>query len=83
MIVSGNSGYDPVTEGRAGLSVEGEDPEALATAIVAMADLAFEERAAMGLRGRDWALRHHDIRVLADRLEQVLLSGSSSTECPA
>jgi glycosyltransferase involved in cell wall biosynthesis len=82
VILSGNSGYDPVAEGRAGLSVKGEDPETLAAAIIAMADLAFEERAAMGLRGRDWALRHHDIRVLADRLERVLLPGSSSATCP-
>jgi glycosyltransferase involved in cell wall biosynthesis len=76
VILSGESAYDPVAEGGAGYSVPAEDPRALAEALVTMADLPPEQRRAMGQRGIAWVKRHHDVRLLADRLEGILLPRS-------
>jgi glycosyltransferase involved in cell wall biosynthesis len=72
VVSSGESAYDPIAESGAGISVRGEDPTALATAIQAIADTVPAERDAMGQKGIGWIMKHHDVRVLADRLENIL-----------
>ena len=75
VVFAGESTYNPVAEAQAGITVKAEDPEALAAAIQEVIDLPFDTRRDMGQRGRAWVARRHDVRILADRLEQVLLSG--------
>ena len=83
IVTSGESTYDPVLEAQAGISVKGEDPEALAAALASMADLRFDTRCAMGRRGIAWAREHHDVNALADRLENVLLASLDGHEAPS
>jgi len=63
---------DPVAEAGAGVSVPPEDPQAMANAILRLRDMSPLERAAMGKRGRAYALQNHNLPHLAERLEQFL-----------
>jgi glycosyltransferase involved in cell wall biosynthesis len=79
-ILAGNPGFDPVREGRAGISVPPEDPRALADAIEILVSMAPEERVQMGRNGLNYLKMYHDVEALADRLERVLLSPSDPRE---
>ena len=68
IIYYGRSAYNPVSEAHAGLTVPPDDPAALADAIEELARLSPTERKHMGQNGRRWALEHHNIASLADRL---------------
>ena len=61
------AGNDPVAEAGCGLTVAPESPAAVAHGLVALADLAPADRAALGARGRAFVLAHHTYRVLAQR----------------
>jgi glycosyltransferase involved in cell wall biosynthesis len=72
---------DPVAECECGISVEAEDPGALATAIVRLAALSAEERSQLGARGRRWAEEHHDYPILAAKfLDAVAPTERASRE---
>jgi glycosyltransferase involved in cell wall biosynthesis len=57
-----------VKEAEAGFSVRPDDPIALADAVEELASLPAAARAEMGRNGRAWALRYHNIPVLANTL---------------
>lgn len=82
LIFSGKAKYNPVEEACCGLTIPPRDPEALAEAVIKLYQMPKEEREAMGRRGREYVEKHHDIRKLAARLEEVLQevlnSGASS-----
>jgi len=71
VLFSGEASYDAVREAGAGFSVAPEDPRALADAVKRMRDTAPADRAAMGRRGIEYVRKHHDIGVLAARLERA------------
>ncbi|PTT88518.1 glycosyltransferase WbuB, partial [Pelomonas sp. HMWF004] len=66
------AGNDPVAEAGAGLAVAPEDPQAVADGLLKLAALTPDERAAMGQRGRAFAMAHHAYPVLAERFIQAL-----------
>lgn len=66
------AGNDPVAEAGAGLTVAPEDAEAVAQGLLTLATLAPDERAAMGARGRAFAMAHHAYPVLAARFIDAL-----------
>jgi glycosyltransferase involved in cell wall biosynthesis len=66
------AGNDPVAEAGAGLTVAPEDPEAVAQGLLKLAALSPGERAAMGQRGRAFAMAHHAYPVLAARFIEAL-----------
>lgn len=66
------AGNDPVAEAGAGLTVAPEDPQAVADGLLKLAALSPAERAAMGQRGRAFAMAHHAYPVLAARFIQAL-----------
>ena len=72
VILSGKPLHDPIEEAGCGLTVPPRDPKALAEAIIQLYQMPEEEREAMGRRGREYVAQHHDIRKLAERLEDVL-----------
>src|SRR6185437_14060496 len=72
-IFAGTPGYDPVQHANAGISVPGEDPEALADGIQQLLALTPDERVQMGRNGREYVARVHGLDVVAGRLESVLL----------
>lgn len=66
------AGNDPVAEAGAGLTVAPQDPQAVAQGLLRLAALSPGERAAMGQRGRDFAMAHHAYPVLAARFIEAL-----------
>ena len=65
--------HDPIREAKAGVSVEPENPAAMARAMIDLRDLPTAERAAMGRRARRYVLEHHNLSKTAKRLETFLM----------
>ncbi len=63
---------NPVADANCGITVEPENPEALADAIMKMCSLSAEERREMGKRGYDYVMKYHSVPVLVDRLLEVI-----------
>jgi len=59
-------------ESGGGVQASDSSPESLAAAVRALANMPPEERAAMGVRAREWVAVHHDRPVLAAELERTL-----------
>jgi glycosyltransferase involved in cell wall biosynthesis len=79
-ILVGKPGFDPIQEASAGISVPANDAEGLVAAIQQLISLSPEQRMQMGDNGRNYVKKYHDVEVLADRLERVLLSPSDPRE---
>lgn len=72
-IIHGYSGNcDPVVDFNAGLTVEAENPQALADAILKLYQMPEAERKQMGESGRKAALEQYEYGMLAKKLEKVL-----------
>ena len=63
---------DPVVAAGAGLSVAPDDPDALADALVELAELPPEERRQLGAAGRAFVEREHDMARLGDQFAEVV-----------
>ena len=61
------AGNDPVAEAGCGLTVAPEDPQAVADGVLSLLALDAQERAALGQRGRRFALANHTYPVLGRR----------------
>jgi len=66
------AGNDPVKEAGCGISVPPEDPQAIADAIRTLASMSVAEREAMGQRGKEYVMKHHDYKILAKQFLKVL-----------
>ncbi len=66
------AGNDPVAEAGAGSTVPPQEAEAVAQGLLKLAALSPEQRAAMGERGRAFAIAHHAYPVLAARFIEAL-----------
>ncbi len=60
---------NPIADAGAGLTVDAENPEALAVAIIRLKNTPEGEKREMGIRGRQFVLSEFDYAVLAGRLE--------------
>ncbi|MCS7305982.1 MAG: glycosyltransferase family 4 protein [Thermoguttaceae bacterium] len=69
---SADAPNNPVREAQCGFAIPPRNPEALAESIVHLYHLPASEREAMGRRAQAYIQQHHDIRKLAQRLEQTL-----------
>ena len=63
---------DLVAESGCGLSIPPEDPQAIAEAALRLLTLSSGEREAMGRKGREYVLAHHDYRILAQQFLEAL-----------
>ena len=75
-----NALNDPVAEAGAGISVPPENARAMADAVKELACLSSGKRFELGLKGRDYVERNHDIKRLARKLEGVLIDVARSFE---
>lgn len=63
---------NPVAEANAGISVRADDPKDLADGVVRLMQTSLEERKQMGLNGRAYVERNHDLAKLGSVLEQAV-----------
>lgn len=77
VIFAASAFNNPVAEANAGITVEPEDPVALADAIERCADMPPAELDAMGRRGREFMAAHHSIEVLGPRFEDAIRGGAA------
>lgn len=70
-VFASGASNNPVEEAKAGITIPPENPEALAWAITKLVAMKPEERIQMGKNGLEYVKKHHDIRLLADRLEEL------------
>ncbi len=63
-----SGGYDVVERYRAGITVNAENPEDLAEAILRLSSTSQATREEMGLRGKEMARRNHEYSEIASRL---------------
>jgi len=77
VIFAHEASNNPVSKAGCGVSVEPEDPHALADAICELASRSLEELQVMGKRGRDHVREHHDWDLLGERFAQVLRAFAS------
>jgi glycosyltransferase involved in cell wall biosynthesis len=63
---------DPVVASGAGVSIEPDHPRALADGMIELIDAGRDARRQMGARGRQYAEREHDMRMLGARLADIL-----------
>ena len=66
------SSNNPVEEAGAGISVQPGDPEALAAAIVSLAEMPLEQRQALGRAGRQYVEKYHGYQALAQKFASML-----------
>jgi len=71
VILAIDAGNNPVAEAGAGITVPPENSSALAQTAANLAAMKPEERLQMGENGIAYVKKHHDIRVLAKKLEEL------------
>ena len=69
------SAYDPVAAVGAGISIPPDDPQAVASAYLELAAAGPDERARMGVAGRAYVAREHDLERLGEVLATVVGGG--------
>ncbi len=67
-----NSGNRPVEEANCGASVDAENPDAIANGILKLYNLSQEERSKLGENGKNYVLKYHTYKYIADKCEEVL-----------
>lgn len=67
-----NAGNDMVKEAGCGISVEPENPEAIADAVRRMFNMHDDDLRVLGARGRDYILKYHSNKVLADNFLEII-----------
>lgn len=72
VVMAGNPRNNIVLDANCGISVESENPEALAEAIIEISQLTEQERRKLGRNGRRYVEQFHNIKILAKNLEHLL-----------
>lgn len=78
-VISGvNAFNNPVAEANAGITIQPENPQELADAMIRLYNLSQSEREQMGANGRKYVEENHDFRILSKKLEEVLTESVTS-----
>ena len=72
VVHSTNASNDLVAESHCGFTVEPENAQEIANSIRRLMRLSPAERESMGQRGREYVVKHHDYKVLAERYLELL-----------
>ena len=72
IVFATESAYDPVAATGSGMSVPPDDPEALARAFLELAGMTAQARAAMGVAGREYVEREHNMARLGEAFAAVV-----------
>jgi glycosyltransferase involved in cell wall biosynthesis len=78
-----SAGHDLVAEAGCGVSVEAENPAAIAGSVLELYGMSEADRERLGRSGHDFVHRHHTYAVLAERYEELLWGRRGTSEVPA
>ena len=73
IIFSIKAGNDLVADAKAGLSIEPENADATANAIIELKNSSVEKLEQMGKNGKEYVLKHHDYNILSKRFLDIML----------
>ena len=71
IIYSINSGNKPVDDANCGITVEAENPEAIADAILKLYNMTEEQRNTLGKNGKEYVLKYHTYEKITDKFEEI------------
>ena len=63
---------DVVQQANAGITIEAEDPEAIADAVIRLYGLSDSERSVLGNNGYQYVLQHLEYNMIAEKLESII-----------
>lgn len=63
---------DIVQQADAGITIEAQDPTAIANAIIQLYNLSEEQRQILGRNGKNYVLQHFDYAMIAEKLKKVV-----------
>jgi glycosyltransferase involved in cell wall biosynthesis len=63
---------DLIKEANCGISVDAENPDAIANGILKLYKLSQEERSKLGENGKNYVLKYHTYKYIADKFEEVI-----------
>jgi glycosyltransferase involved in cell wall biosynthesis len=72
VIQSINTAFDIVSEANCGITVEAENPQAIADAIIKLKNMSKEERDILGQNGKKYVLDKHNYRTLAVKYIDII-----------
>jgi len=72
IVFATESAYDPVAATGSGITVAPDDPDGLARAFLELAGTTAEQRAAMGVAGREYVAREHNMALLCETFAAVV-----------
>lgn len=72
IIHSINTSFDLVKKANCGISVEAENPKAIAEAIIKLKNMTKEERDILGENGKKYVIKNHDYKVLAKKYLDIM-----------
>lgn len=64
---------NPVADARAGISVEPQNPEKMAEALMEISQKSLAERMEMGRNGKQWVLENHNFEKYTAKLEEMMI----------
>ena len=67
-----NAGNDIVSEANCGISIDAENSAELNKAIKKMLSFSEEEITKLGQNGKNYVVKHHDYRVLAKKIIEIV-----------
>jgi glycosyltransferase involved in cell wall biosynthesis len=63
---------DLIKEANCGISVAAENPDAIADGIMKLYSLTPEQRNKLGENGKNYVLKYHTYKYIADKFEEIL-----------
>jgi len=72
IIHSVTAGNDPIKDANCGISVEAENPELVANAVIELINKSENERLILGENGKKYVLARHDYKILANEFLKAL-----------
>lgn len=71
-ILAIDAGNDIVSEAECGITIEPENSEAIEKAVIQLINSTEEEKREMGQNGKEYVLKNHDYRIIADKFLELM-----------
>jgi glycosyltransferase involved in cell wall biosynthesis len=73
ILLSYSGEADLIKQANCGITVEAENPESIANAILKLYNMPEEQRNALGKNGKEYVLKYHTFEKITDKFEEILI----------